>query len=119
MTVIIPYGTFCYITICDVLGDWVYGLREGKGHEVTKSGTHDGEWKANNKHGLGTERSLVGTVYEGRWMDNQKSSRGMRKMVTGDQEEQVSTYFMFISGQTTCTVLCIGMEWWYSGIRES
>lgn len=78
-------------TLCahGVSGEWVCGLREGQGHEVTHAGTHDGEWKANNKHGSGTERSLVGTVYEGRWTNNQKSSRGVRKMVTGDQEEQV------------------------------
>ena len=57
---------------------------------MTQSGIHEGEWKANNKHGSGTEKSVVGTVYEGRWMHNQKSSRGVRKMVFGDQEEQVS-----------------------------
>ena len=75
---------------CLFVGDWVYGLREGKGHEATRSGTHNGEWKANNKHGSGTEKTLVGTLYEGRWMSNQKSSHGVRKMVTGDQEEQAS-----------------------------
>ena len=78
------------LCLCDVSGEWVHGLREGRGREVTQNGIHEGEWKANNKQGSGTERSLVGTVYEGRWLHNQKSSRGVRKMVFGDQEEQVS-----------------------------
>lgn len=86
-----------WYTICDVLGDWVYGLREGKGHETSWNGTHDGEWKANNKHGSGAEKSLLGTVYEGRWVNNQKSSHGMRKMVTGDQEEQVSMSMQYLA----------------------
>jgi len=78
-------------------GEWINGLREGKGHEVTRSGVHEGEWKANNKHGSGTERSLVGTVYEGRWMHNQKTSRGVMKMVFGDQEEQVANQADFFN----------------------
>ena len=89
--------------ICDASGDWVHGLREGKGHEATRSGTHDGEWKANNKHGSGTEKTLVGTLYEGRWMNNQKSSHGVRKMVTGDQEEQVSVATSFSLEKTVTT----------------
>ena len=73
-----------------VTGEWVHGLREGKGYEVTRCGVHEGDWRSNSKHGSGTERSLVGTVFEGRWLYNQKSSRGVRKMVHGEQQDQVS-----------------------------
>jgi len=77
-----------------VIGEWVHGLKEGKGCEVTTCGMHEGDWKANQKHGSGTERSLVGTVYEGRWFYNLKNSRGMRKMVHGEQQDQVSDQYI-------------------------
>ena len=41
------------------------------------------------KHGLGEERTLVGTIFEGMWERNRKHGRGVRKMVFGTVEEQV------------------------------
>ena len=46
------------------------------------------------KSGVGEERTLVGTIFEGSWDKGRKHGRGVRKMIFGTVEEQVGVYSM-------------------------
>lgn len=72
-----------------VSGDWVGGMREGRGDEQSQYGQYKGAWKEDTKSGYGEERSLVGTIFEGTWDKNRKHGRGVRRMIFGAVEEQV------------------------------
>lgn len=41
------------------------------------------------KQGVGEERTLVGTIFEGSWDKGRKHGRGVRKMIFGSVDEQV------------------------------
>ena len=58
---------------------------------MSQYGFYKGQWRNDTKHGLGEEKSLVGTTFEGTWERNRKHGRGIRKMVFGTVEEQVGT----------------------------
>ncbi len=70
-------------------GDWVAGMREGRGDEQSQYGQYKGAWKADTKTGYGEERTLVGTIFEGTWDKNRKHGRGVRRMIFGAVDEQV------------------------------
>ena len=72
-----------------VSGDWVNGKREGRGEEQSQYGQYKGGWKADMKQGVGEERTLVGTIFEGSWDKGRKHGRGVRKMIFGSVDEQV------------------------------
>ena len=71
-------------------GDWMYGKKEGRGDEMSQYGNYKGAWKADLKQGYGEERSLVGTIFDGNWDKGKKNGRGVRKMIFGTTDEQVS-----------------------------
>ena len=70
-------------------GDWLSGKREGRGEEQSQYGQYKGGWKADMKQGVGEERTLVGTIFEGSWDKGRKHGRGVRKMIFGSVDEQV------------------------------
>ncbi len=75
-------------------GDWVAGMREGRGDEQSQYGQYKGAWKADTKTGYGEERTLVGTIFEGTWERNRKNGRGVRRMIFGAVDEQVGVVNM-------------------------
>ena len=87
------------VMVCDVCsGDWVSGMRDGRGEEKSEQyGSYKGAWKGDTKTGYGEERTMVGTVFEGTWDRNRKHGRGVRKMIFGSVDEQVGCLVVAIA----------------------
>ena len=62
------------------------------------------------KQGTGEERTLVGTIFEGSWDKGRKHGRGVRKMIFGSVDEQVSGLCITDMSQSSCQVQC-RTEW--------
>ena len=52
-------------------GDWVKGVKEGTGTEITNDDRYDGEWVAGRKHGEGTLRWPNGRWRGGEWKNGE------------------------------------------------
>ncbi len=72
------------------------GKREGRGEESSQYGQYKGNWKSDLKHGIGEERSLVGTTFNGNWDKGKKNGRGVRKMIFGTIDEQVKGQWCYM-----------------------
>ena len=53
-------------------GDYVKGIREGKGIWVTSEGRYEGEWKGGLFNGKGVFYYPNGDIYDGLWVDGHK-----------------------------------------------
>ncbi len=73
------------------VGNWVNGKKEGRGLESTEHWTYSGGFRNDMKHGIGEERTILGTVFNGTWERGRKHGHGHRKIAYGLMEEQVKT----------------------------
>lgn len=64
-------------------GEFVAGLRDGKGIEIGPDGTYDGEWRDNMRKGKGTLRTAYGDVYSG-------------DFGVGDEDKEMVMFFVAI-----------------------
>lgn len=73
-------------------GEWSEGQFHGRGKLVLYSGnSYDGEWRKNKRNGWGIYRvakPIVGglAVYEGQWVDDARTGKGMSKGADGHIE---------------------------------
>ena len=80
-------------------------------YKVTLSSTPR-EWQANNKHWSGTENP---SLYEGRWMNSQKSLYRVEKMVMDYQEEHMSVDFQVLFSNHNYMYACPRIGIWSYG----
>ena len=58
-------------------GEWLNGMRDGKGKHKDKEGLHyTGEWLADIRHGFGKQEFDNGDVYFGQWRDDLQEGNG-------------------------------------------
>jgi len=66
-------------------GEWVNGMRHGKGMMFGKgSALYDGDWANNSRHGEGKQVSENGDVYEGSWVENKREGYGRLTKANND-----------------------------------
>eukprot|EP00195_Chlamydomonas_chlamydogama_P011884 CAMPEP_0202890548 /NCGR_PEP_ID=MMETSP1392-20130828/910_1 /ASSEMBLY_ACC=CAM_ASM_000868 /TAXON_ID=225041 /ORGANISM="Chlamydomonas chlamydogama, Strain SAG 11-48b" /LENGTH=466 /DNA_ID=CAMNT_0049574137 /DNA_START=156 /DNA_END=1559 /DNA_ORIENTATION=+ len=129
-----PHGTGKFFTTKDgrselqYEGDWVQGIREGKGVRYYPNGeTYTGDFVANVRHGYGRYVFENGDVYAGEWTDDRRTGQGTFYYTNGDvfignfikdRKEGMGTLLMmnksrkyvaeYVAGQPRCgTVLNI------------
>jgi len=57
-------------------GEFLHGMRHGKGRYEFKGEIYDGEWKWDNRHGLGLLNCNDGTTIEGEWQNGKPHGLG-------------------------------------------
>lgn len=70
-------GTMEYSNGNEYTGDWVNGIRQGKGTMKYDNGIYEGEWKNDKKNGEGTYTWNDGKKYEGAYVDDVRSGEGV------------------------------------------
>merc|ERR1711988_224140 len=66
-------------------GEWVDGMRHGKGMLYGKGGElYDGDWANNSRHGEGKQVYSNGDTYEGSWVDGKREGYGRLTKANGD-----------------------------------
>ena len=51
--------------------------------------TYEGEWKDDNRHGIGTQDDMRGNVFYGNWVDDKKDGRWVSYNKTGEKVSEV------------------------------
>lgn len=57
-------------------GEFLYGMRHGRGKHVFRQQTYDGEWKWDMRHGEGTLSEPDGSVCKGEWKEGRQHGFG-------------------------------------------
>ena len=84
-------------------GEWKAGEAEGRGTERCADGSvFEGEWKAGGREGRGTVRYPSGNVFEGEFKANEQEGRGTTRLASG--EAGVGTY-------RANTLVGVGVVW--------
>lgn len=75
-------------SIMSYSGDWVQGVRTGKGrldYDAEGRSFYDGDWVKNIRHGFGARQYPSGNVYKGMWFSNARHGQGTMKWIDRDQ----------------------------------
>merc|ERR1740124_1090396 len=70
-------------------GDWLNGLKEGHGVEMSQGFNYTGTFLEDLRHGSGTESSPKGSLYEGNWYRGVKNGKVTLRHANGLLEHQV------------------------------
>lgn len=70
-------GTMKYSNGTEYIGDWVNGVRQGRGKMRYDNGVYDGEWQNDQKNGKGTYIWNDGKRYDGAYEDDVRSGEGV------------------------------------------
>ena len=77
------------------------GKRDGHGHLYRDNYSYVGDWKDNERHGLGTEKMPSGEIFVGNFEGNQRNgigtstsaARGSTKSVSGEWKDNLINGF--------------------------
>eukprot|EP01006_Ploeotia_vitrea_P050749 TRINITY_DN67493_c1_g2_i1.p1 TRINITY_DN67493_c1_g2~~TRINITY_DN67493_c1_g2_i1.p1 ORF type:complete len:762 (+),score=120.70 TRINITY_DN67493_c1_g2_i1:64-2349(+) len=108
------------------VGEWGGGLRDGEGTlHVRKSKTDEwkriykGSWRADKRHGYGTNWYDNGDIYEGYWQDGKRSGVGKLYIINGDK---IEGQWRNDKTEGWATLYLKNGDWfeghWHNGLRE-